>query len=202
MTSKKRPNEGKSRETKEKMILATIDLIEALGLNHVTVRAVAEAAQVNTAAVNYHFGTKSRLIEVALERTLSNMFEDLKEQIQRLPADPESVLRELLDYLMEGSLRFPNITRAHVNEMFVADAKTAPFPTRMATIIRPMAKTVRAQVDGITAEEALHRCVRGISSVFFPVFFRGFFVPSGALLTAEARSRYVDEIAGEMLRGN
>lgn len=200
MEKKKTASDSKRPETKEKIVLTTIDLIEALGLNNVTVRAVAEAANVNIAAVNYHFGTKGRLMEVALELTLNNMFEDLEDQVRRLPDDPEPVLRELLEYLMEGGLRYPNVTRAHVNEMFVSDAKTAPFPTRMATIIRPMADVICDRVTGVSKEEALHRCVRGISSVFFPVFFGGFFVPSGALLSADARKRYITQLASDMLR--
>ena len=63
-----------------------------------------------------------------------------------------------------------------------------------------MARVLHDVVPAIDEEQALHRCVRAISSVFFPGFFQGFFVPSGALLSVEARDRYVTEIASEMLR--
>ena len=178
---------------------ATIDLIESVGLHKLTVRAVAESAQVNVAAVNYHFGSKDKLIEVALETTLANMLEDLEDQVSRLPGAPEPVLVELLEYLMEGGMRFPNITRAHVHEMFVSDAKSAPLPLSLAKIIVPMARVLQDVVPGLEEEAALNRCVRAISSVFFPVFFNGFFLASGALRTPEARRRYVDELASEML---
>ena len=56
-------HQGKSMSTEEQSIrerifLATLTCIERDGLDSMTVRDIAKEANVNTAAINYYFGTK------------------------------------------------------------------------------------------------------------------------------------------------
>jgi AcrR family transcriptional regulator len=58
------------RSTKERILAATIDLLERDGWDSVTVRKIGAEAGVNIALVNYHFGSKTNLKLAALEAAL------------------------------------------------------------------------------------------------------------------------------------
>jgi AcrR family transcriptional regulator len=83
---------------RDRIILATVNCIERDGLEAVTVRAIAKEAEVNTAAVNYYFGTKERLIQAALSRTLEEGFlgslGELEQLIAARGGDVRAALRE------------------------------------------------------------------------------------------------------------
>lgn len=66
-------------EAKESIIQATIELIEASGGNvrNITARSIAEKSGVSLGLINYHFGSKDKLIEICcgriINRTLMSM---------------------------------------------------------------------------------------------------------------------------------
>ncbi|HZK43740.1 MAG TPA: TetR/AcrR family transcriptional regulator [Syntrophomonadaceae bacterium] len=70
-----------SLTTKEKIIKVTMDIIAEEGFQNITIRKIAGRAQVNIAAVNYHFGSKDVVINESLKEVtdqLKNTFENLK----------------------------------------------------------------------------------------------------------------------------
>ena len=103
-------------KSKEKIILATIECIERKGFHQVTVRDIAEQAEVNIAVVNYHFGTKEKLMDDALEFTLYNSLAGDVDEIEKTCTDPYSMLKAFCIFFFEGAQRFPNISRAHIYE--------------------------------------------------------------------------------------
>ena len=60
-----------SEEKKERMISVVLEMIKDNRMNELTSRKIAEYANVNPAMINYHFGSKSGLIEKALSQTSS-----------------------------------------------------------------------------------------------------------------------------------
>jgi len=182
------------------LMLATIQQIEQVGLARVTVRGVAQAAGVNVAAVSYYFGSKDKLVEAALRQTLEHMLSDVDEMVSRLADSPAEVLSELLSYLLEGALAYPNITRAHVHGLYNGDTSTVPLSEHFSQVTRALQRTLMAQVQGLQRDPAQHRAVQALSSAFFPGFFAGFFDPSKALRTPAARRRYVAELTATALR--
>lgn len=105
----------------ETIISATIDCIEEGGLENVTTRKIANKAGVNSAAINYYFRTKDRLLEIALERSLQNAF-DWTDFSDTEESDAEERLVAILTQLMDGVRGYPRITRAHLTRM--ADTST------------------------------------------------------------------------------
>lgn len=105
--------------TRDKIITATIDSIEENGIQDVTVRKIAQKAQVNVAAVNYHFSSKKNLLEEALKTTLDNLFIDWEEILDKNDFDIRECLSFMLHELISGSYQFPNITKAHIYDGFV-----------------------------------------------------------------------------------
>ncbi len=180
-------------EVRKRLVLSTISAIEELGLARVTVRAITQAAEVNVASINYYFGSKEQLINAALNETLEHMMGDLAEIRERLSAAPQEVSAELLLYLLEGALQYPNVTRAHLRDM-PGDTKAGALPSGFAPVVKALASAIAQEQPGLSRERGLNRAVSSICSVLFPGFFPGFFGPAGALKTQKARRRYVDEL--------
>ena len=64
-----------SQDTKTKILEVAEELFGDQGLDRVSIRDITEAADVNLAAVNYHFGSKEVLIEAVFERRLTPLNE-------------------------------------------------------------------------------------------------------------------------------
>ena len=102
-----------NQSTKEHILLSTIEAIEKHGLVNLTTRLIAEEAGVNNAALHYYYGTKDNLIEAALNQTANHMLEDSRAIIAS-DMSIETRLRELLNYIIDGVEKFPNVLRAHL----------------------------------------------------------------------------------------
>src|SRR5689334_3238455 len=72
--------------TKEKLLDAAEALFMVHGFEATSLRLITAAADVNLAAVNYHFGSKEELFEAVLTRRLDPMNEQRIELLTRLEA--------------------------------------------------------------------------------------------------------------------
>ena len=76
-----------SLETKERILDAAETLFMEHGYEATSLRALTAAADVNLAAVNYHFGTKEELFQTVLTRRLDPMNQRRLELLTRLEAE-------------------------------------------------------------------------------------------------------------------
>jgi len=88
--------------TKEKIIVAAIACIEESGLQSLTIRSIAAKAGVNSAAISYYFGTKEKLVEEALNRTLEELKKIPEEILRAEGLDLEQRLRAFFTALLDG----------------------------------------------------------------------------------------------------
>lgn len=103
--------------TRERIIVTTIRLIERDGVHGLTTRTISREANVNIAAINYYFNSKQNLIQESLQFALNHMLSDTSDIIsQEEKADPESLLRKVMLYFLEGSVRYPGIVKAMLHE--------------------------------------------------------------------------------------
>lgn len=100
--------------TRKRIVLAVISIMEREGASGITVRRIAREAGVNTAAVNYHFGTKANLIDFVLKSTLGHAFADWSHVIETEGLSPGIRLLCLLNLVMEGVSRFPGLVETHL----------------------------------------------------------------------------------------
>lgn len=98
----------------QRMVEATIECIEAEGIEAVTIRKIAAIAGMNSAAVNYYFRSKGALLERALAATTENAIADWERIVEDAAIAPEDRLRAILEELLEGVRKFPNLSRAHL----------------------------------------------------------------------------------------
>lgn len=89
--------------TKEKIIKVTMDIIADEGFQNITIRKIAARAQVNIAAVNYHFGSKDAVIDEALKTVTTQL------------KDTYSVLA---DTDVDIIVRLENFLRSYTNILF------------------------------------------------------------------------------------
>ncbi|EAR59492.1 TetR/AcrR family transcriptional regulator [Neptuniibacter caesariensis] len=105
--------------TSASIVKAAETLFAEQGFTETTVRQITSRADVNLAAINYHFGSKKGLIQAVAEKFLTPLCEELGELMQqRLHAVEagQATLDELLEMLMRALL---TVNRDNVNALAV-----------------------------------------------------------------------------------
>lgn len=92
--------------TAANIVRAAETLFAEQGFTETTVRQITARADVNLAAVNYHFGSKKGLIQAVAEKFLGPLCQNIEQALdQRQAASMQSIeLEELLEILMRALL--------------------------------------------------------------------------------------------------
>ncbi len=184
----------------DKIILATIDCIEKFGISGSTNRQIAKMAGVNLAAINYYFRNKDTLIERVMEMTLANAF-DLSDLDIKLGATPQESLSAVLLHLIQGGLRYPNLTRAHFYSM-LAEGQENPILVRHMNRFTDTLVT-NSKALGCTMDENDLRIavVQAVAAVFMVILAPTLFQPQpGFELRDEATAQsYATRLAVNLL---
>jgi AcrR family transcriptional regulator len=165
----------KEESTRESIILATIDCMEKEGLHSVTIRKIAKEAKVNVAAINYHFGSKKKLLDEVLKYTLNSAFVDWEEALERKDQDLHSILQYIGNDCLEGALRYPGITKAHFYDPFVRNNYHGRAMKRLnafLALLKDKIKSSRPEEDEAKIELSV---MQFISALFFPAIFPDIF---------------------------
>ncbi|GAA3952126.1 TetR/AcrR family transcriptional regulator [Gordonia caeni] len=85
------PRQERSRQTRERLLAATVDMLATKGWSATTVSAVAEAAGVSRGAAQHHFPTREDLITAVLEAMFTEMTAEAGQTLDQLPAGPERI---------------------------------------------------------------------------------------------------------------
>lgn len=153
---------------KEIIIQTALEIIGQEGIHKITTREVAKRANVNSAALNYHFGTKDNLIRQAMDvfigrlgGTYSLLYDEGVEPKERLLA--------FLKRFAEISVMFPGVTKSLVGQMMWMD-------TANPVLLQSQRKGVKSftdilqQVTGIQEEQTLLRLgLQMMAAVIYPV---------------------------------
>ena len=134
---------------RDRIFMATLTCIERDGIDSMTVRSIAQEANVNTAAVNYYFGTKARLVDEVLTRTLreglDGSLDELEELIAAKSGDISAGVREFSSLFFGQMLNWPRLAEAQLHEALTrqnydgpAIRETNSFLTRFLDIVRPI----------------------------------------------------------------
>lgn len=90
-------------ETVERILDAAEQLFAERGFAETSLRLITSKADVNLAAVNYHFGSKSALIEAVFSRVLGPFCANLERELDRrqTSSEPGMTLEKLLEITIE-----------------------------------------------------------------------------------------------------
>ncbi|MEW5813834.1 MAG: TetR/AcrR family transcriptional regulator [Spirochaetota bacterium] len=100
--------------TRQLILEAVVTCIEKYGIDKVTTRKIAKEAGTNIASINYYFRSKDGLVSTALSMTINHMMEDVISAIDDVQRPLEEILENVFFYLLEGSLRYPGVSTAHL----------------------------------------------------------------------------------------
>jgi AcrR family transcriptional regulator len=106
-------------KTKEQILNAAEMLFAEHGFADTSMRAITQAAKVNLASVNYHFGSKKMLIQAVLQRYLDVLMPEIDKQLSRLLEGNDSPNTELLITTLVAPLLALNKVRPNGTAIFV-----------------------------------------------------------------------------------
>jgi AcrR family transcriptional regulator len=96
--------------TRDKILNATLKIIGKEGFQNITVKKIADLAEVNIAAVNYHFGSKTNAVNEAIQ-VLNEKRMRCFEVLEQKDMPPIERLRRFLFNYMESALEYPDVFR-------------------------------------------------------------------------------------------
>jgi TetR/AcrR family transcriptional regulator, regulator of cefoperazone and chloramphenicol sensitivity len=179
------PTEG----TAAKILLAAVACIERDGLPGLTVRDIAKEAEVNVAAVNYHFGSKDILLRKVLQDRLGHFKQDIAELLNQEEKPSSERLFDALAYILNGALDWPRMMQAIMNTSLTDRSVSSAFNRSLAEII----EKVSAVLCPAEPRSAVAKAAHLVSAVIFPGMAPGLFtkLPELDLSKAERRGDFV-----------
>ena len=184
-------------DVRERIILAAIESIEREGIDAVTTRGIARAAGVNGAAVNYYFGSKQRLVDAALRRTLRNAFSATPDEEAGRGDNPRLVLRSLLSDFLAGSLRYPGLTMAHLYGPLVKHDYRGPVAREFRGFLERLGGLVEAALPAKERHRSRLVVTQVVSSVVAVGLLPGLFEEFVRIEFSNSKAR--EEYIGQML---
>ncbi|WP_081511765.1 TetR/AcrR family transcriptional regulator [Nocardia donostiensis] len=87
-------------DTRERLLTAAERLLLESGYERVSIRAVCAAAEVNPAAVHYHFGSKESLVAALLQQRLGPLWESSLDSLDGRPATVAECVSAVIEPLV------------------------------------------------------------------------------------------------------
>ncbi|MBN1232001.1 MAG: TetR/AcrR family transcriptional regulator [Candidatus Coatesbacteria bacterium] len=183
----------KKEELKSKIIVSAIEYIEKDGMHGLTIRKVAEIANVNIAAINYYFGSKDELVEEVLKYTQEHYQRDMEDFLARDYPSSRELLHEIAVYNLSGGMLYQNITKAHLYAAFINNNYDSPFMVFFRDYLHKLLKRLREFNENRDYESII---LQIISSVMFIPIFPGVFEGLGniELKNNDYQMKYINNL--------
>ncbi len=154
--------------TREKILVATINLIGREGIQSLTTRKIAKEAGVNNAAVNYYFGTKEMLVDLALKQSLNEMSTLPEEILDLEEMEPPERLKAFFLAMLEGIYNYPGITKAHIYGPLYENDYNALFVKEFKIFLDDLFSKIKTMETKYNDEELKIAIVQTISAIIIP----------------------------------
>lgn len=105
----------KEVSTKELILKVALDLITKEGFEGVTVRKIANLADVNISLINYYFGSKDKLINAAIQVLVTSL-KDSFNILDNQSIPPKERLKKFLIQYLSAHEQYPFILRLLISE--------------------------------------------------------------------------------------
>jgi AcrR family transcriptional regulator len=191
--------------TRTRILEATVKLLYTAQPKELTTRRISREAQVNIAAINYHFRSKDELIDEAVRAATAEAFEKGKAVLHAPGKEPLERLREYLVGYSTGLVKFPALTRTAWQGLFNKEGGETFFGRFMkemlelvGQIIEEIQKPDRA---GRGSHDSAATALMVLSCVIFPFLVSSTIRDAGAVDYAddESRKHYIDETLARLV---
>lgn len=154
---------------KDRILNSTLYIIGKEGLQNVTIRKIASAADVNIASINYHFGSKDNVINEAL-KCLTGKFITSFKILDNKQVTPIERIRNFLRSYSDVSIEYPDVFRNFVNNLiYNQEIQPEYIQFIQQEGIRSIRNTLE-ELTGIKNDQHLYMMgLQMISSLIFPV---------------------------------
>lgn len=102
--------------TRDKILQATLEIISKEGFQNVTIKKIADLAEVNIAAVNYHFGSKSNVIDEAMKVFTTKLMKSF-DTLENKDLPPRDRLENFLSSYAENAMENPDVFKNFVSSV-------------------------------------------------------------------------------------
>jgi AcrR family transcriptional regulator len=140
---------SKANETKRKILRCAEKQFCGYGYQKTTIRLLAEAAQVNIAAINHYYGTKERLYKCIFARRLSQ----LNKRLNAVKADPEISTLAYLELIAHALIKF-EAGKQDFMKLFFRELSILPYSVCKFSILRFLKQTLST----ISHTETIDKC--------------------------------------------
>ena len=184
--------------TKEKIISHAHKLFAEKGFNGVSIREISQAADVNVAAINYHFNNKENLYKHTLNSCISEMASDMRSLLDKnQQATPEEFAVIMFDYFIENSADLKSSFK-----MFVIDSEIYPeLPEHNDEVIGPPGGTVLYECLQSFKPEASHGdLIWAVRVIFTTVIHKALLFTSSCLMDSKKIYKIEKEDFNELIK--
>ena len=186
---------GKGEKVREKMIAATVKILQQEGFKKATVRSIAKEADVNIASVRYYFGSKEELIGCALEYMMGNL-ENIVAYLDDTRLSAKERLKKYIIAYFHLARQHPALFRS-ISNPSSDDAKDTYFIYLSLLHSQCWSKVIRniAEITGYTDPADLDlKAMQIFSAVEFPIILESNKADSfiSNYTDSDTLSRYVD----------
>ncbi len=198
----KKESEERKENTKDKIIKVTLEIINEEGLNAVTIRKIAALANVNVAAVNYHFGSKYKVIEEALSY-LSQKFGSSFHYLRELDQSPTDRLKNFLTSYMETAISYPDIIKNFISKSMDSNPLNKEYSGFVKKEGLQLIRDTIMEIRGVgDSQLILMHAFQMMSSLTLPVILGQ---TTGDILglhfeEKEVRDRYIDMLVNNIVK--
>jgi AcrR family transcriptional regulator len=121
------------------IVRAALECLEQYGMEGLTVRKIAAHAKVNIAAINYHFGSKEKLLEQVFDLSSQQAFQDIDERIQaRSGKALEQQLEEFLVHFLNGTVEYPNLSKVMLHQLINPNPASVHLTERLEVFLQAL----------------------------------------------------------------
>ena len=170
----------RTEASRRTLIDATIELLASEGYRATSVARIQDASGLSRGLVNYHFGSKQKLMEAVVDRVRSDFTEQSCDVHGREQMTGMAQVRELFGAYLYQLIRWPNPTRVMLvlatesvsDAPELRDAIQDAYANLRQTLIDMLKTgiadgTVRADLDPVSHGTVLHGILRGMALMYF-----------------------------------
>lgn len=184
----------KEQDARNRIIEAAIEIMQEVpDIEKITVRQIAERANVGIGTLNYHFNSKDNLLSIAVSKIMANTIDDLWKSTQNPAMDPVENLKSMLKKVCNIGASQKKLTQFMLTQLLAnGDMKTSLY---LVPFLKEIYKDTKEEVElRILALQLLQPIqIAGISPSDFLMY-------SGIDFYEETeRNRFIDLLVDNMI---